>query len=345
MKYGETDMYNIKINFFRAFWGDSFLLVFNNDERTTFLIDGGVKRAFRDNMIGIIKQEYSKSNNNYIFLTHIDDDHVGGIQFLFERLIDLTNNVKSVIFNTFDFLSKFTSNVKAPLSVYINDEEGGFTSYRQGMRLENKLEEIGINLISNIIAGKQICLDGIQVTFLSPSAESLEKYESWVDVQQAAYTAAQRNDYMEPLERLNDNLFYQDESPTNASSLSLLIEFKDKKMLFLGDSIPSDVVSTLNKLGYSNKNKLNLDVVKVSHHGSKQNTSKEFLEMITCDKFLISTDGRRHGHPDKEALARIIYSQNCPELIFNYDIYNGIFSKEELQSGLFTVKLLEEVVL
>ena len=67
--------------------------------------------------------------------------------------------------------------------------------------------------------------------------------------------------------------------------------------------------------------------------------------MIECRKFLISTDGTRYGHPDKEALARIIYTQYCPELIFNYAVYNSIFTEDELNSGMFTVNMASEVMI
>lgn len=343
---GDIKVDKISIKFLKAFWGDCFLIKFNNIKKTTFLIDGGVTRAFKDNIIGILKQEYVTSLDNYIFLTHIDDDHIGGIEYYFERHVDLANNCNGIIFNTFDCLLKLAPNAKdTPPYIYINDDETGYTSYRQGKRLEQKLEENGISVISDIVSETKICLDGIQITFLSPSIESMSKYKSWKDKQEPAYTAAKTSDYMKAIEDLKDIHFCEDDSPTNSSSLSMLIEYEGMKMLFLGDSLPTDVVSALEKVGYSSEKKLKVDVVKVSHHGSKENTSHELLKMITCNKFLISTDGRRHGHPDKETLARIIYSQNCPELIFNYDIYKNIFSKEELQSGLFTVNLLEEVVL
>ena len=51
-------------------------------------------------------------------------------------------------------------------------------------------------------------------------------------------------------------------------------------------------------------NNLELDAVKVSHHGSKGNINKYFLENIICNNYLISTNGH-HKHPDFETLARI----------------------------------------
>ena len=65
--------------------------------------------------------------------------------------------------------------------------------------------------------------------------------------------------------------------------------------------------------------KLRLDAVKVSHHGSRGNTTRSFLDQIDCDTYLVSTDGSHFGHPDDEAIDRIL-DRGAPEtrLVFNY---------------------------
>ena len=139
------------------------------------------------------------------------------------------------------------------------------------------------------------------------------------------------------------NSFYEDTSPTNGSSISLLIEYKEYKLLFLGDSFPSDVTASLKQLGFSLDNKINLNVMKVSHHGSKHSTSNELLRLINCEKFLISTNGKQRHHPDKETLARIINSQCKPCFIFNYDRIRQIFTDQELASQHFDAIVKKEV--
>ena len=55
------------------------------------------------------------------------------------------------------------------------------------------------------------------------------------------------------------------------------------------------------------------------HHGSRRNLSQEIVEAVDCTRFLVSTDGSRFGHPDPDALARVIkFGGERPELIFNY---------------------------
>lgn len=96
----------------------------------------------------------------------------------------------------------------------------------------------------------------------------------------------------------------------NDSSIAFIAENKNKKILFLGDSNPNIVYKSLVKLGYSVKNPINFDCVKLSHHGSKFSITKEFLSIIKSDKFIISTNGG-HGksyHPDRATIAKIVCS-------------------------------------
>ncbi len=113
----------------------------------------------------------------------------------------------------------------------------------------------------------------------------------------------------------------RDNSVSNGSSLSFIIEYKDNKLLFLGDSHEDIIYENLSKLkvdGY----KLCFDLVKISHHGSNKNISNRLMNIIESKRFLISTDGTKHDHPNIEALSKIITNKTdaIKELIFNYDL-------------------------
>ncbi len=63
---------------------------------------------------------------------------------------------------------------------------------------------------------------------------------------------------------------------------------------------------------------MKLDAYKLSHHGSKKNNSSDLLRRVSCSTYLISTDGSYSGHPDAEALARVLVDGGSnPLLIFN----------------------------
>ena len=48
------------------------------------------------------------------------------------------------------------------------------------------------------------------------------------------------------------------------------------------------------------------DAIKISHHGSRSNTSVTLLEIIDAPIYFISTNGQKHGHPDMPVLLEIV---------------------------------------
>lgn len=123
-------------------------------------------------------------------------------------------------------------------------------------------------------------------------------------------------------EELSLNDFPEDTTAANGSSISFVLEVGGKKMLFLADSHPSVIIESL-KLHYDIKEfPLYFDLIKISHHGSILNTSKELLNLIDSDKYIISTNGNSFDHPDIETIARIVSRKtNLPRnLYFNYHI-------------------------
>jgi len=130
-----------------------------------------------------------------------------------------------------------------------------------------------------------------------------------------------KEDLAAPIEALARRDFDEDDSPANGSSIALLFECAGRRLLLAGDAHPSVIVEGLRELGYSAQSPLVLDALKLSHHGSRANTSDELLSMIRCDRYLISTNGKSFNHPDKECLARVIWAnQERPDtvLYFNY---------------------------
>lgn len=111
-----------------------------------------------------------------------------------------------------------------------------------------------------------------------------------------------------------------DQSITNGSAISFIIEYKGEKMLFLADSHDDIIKNNLQKLkesGYETK----FDIIKVSHHGSLSN-NYEWLELVDGKNYLISTNGAKHKHPDYRFLVRLIRSNTSNEktVYFNYPL-------------------------
>ncbi|WP_164002030.1 AVAST type 1 anti-phage system MBL fold metallo-hydrolase Avs1a [Pyxidicoccus caerfyrddinensis] len=113
--------------------------------------------------------------------------------------------------------------------------------------------------------------------------------------------------------------FREDRSITNGSSIALLLEFAGLRALFLGDAFPSTIADQLQLLHPSPAAPI-FDLVKISHHGSKRSTSPTLLTRLQSKTFLISTDGKKHNHPDMETLLWIAASQpKGSSLVFNHE--------------------------
>ena len=120
--------------------------------------------------------------------------------------------------------------------------------------------------------------------------------------------------------QLGDQDVLLDNSEANGSSLAMLAEYGGKRCLLLGDAHPDVIVESLKKLGASASKPLELDAVKIAHHGSRGNTTRELLDLIACKRFLVSTNGgNKYGHPDPQTIDSIIaHAGPGIELVFNY---------------------------
>ena len=88
----------------------------------------------------------------------------------------------------------------------------------------------------------------------------------------------------------------------NQNSLVFMLNYKGFRVLLTGDN-EKDGEKTLTERYGSN---LKADVLQTGHHGSKNATSKEFLDAVEPDIALISCGrNNRYGHPAGETLERL----------------------------------------
>jgi len=101
---------------------------------------------------------------------------------------------------------------------------------------------------------------------------------------------------------INDDKLYflnnKDYSNENDNSSVIYIEISNNKFMFMGDAS-----STIEKEILDKYNLLDMDVLKVGHHGSKTSSSIEFINEINPKYSIISVGkNNRYGHPNKEVL-------------------------------------------
>ena len=226
-----------------------------------------------------------------------------------------------------------------------------------------------------ILAGNTIELGGEWGTlrFLSPSASSLEEllhsvkleyarklgeappdgdfedqdkyYEMMLRFSNLRKPAVRRKNTMGAVITKDSFVRYskrdEDESSVtiaNIASLAFIWESVDgqRRILFMGDAIPSQVIPGLNAIS---EDEIPFEVIKVSHHGSKYNTTVEFSEKVNSGHFFV-TGGKMGEGPHIETIAKIAMKplpNGCQvrELHYNHSLgitlWNDLQSKTALQ--------------
>lgn len=337
---------DITLEILEAYHGDSLLIRYGTKKKVNILIDGGISRTYNRTLKNRI-QTLIKSGENIdlLVMTHIDDDHIGGIISLFQDVDIDKGIIKRIWFNSGKVISSFLNsnsiiNESRDIRLLMNDQTQ--VSVTQGQCLEDEIIKIGIQLLPILEQPEPFNIEGATLIVLSPNREGLEMLnESWeYETDTVTEVSSCKTDYDKSIEELVEkDVFKIDSSKVNKSSIAFLFEYMNKRVLMLGDSHPDVIVNSLEKLGYSKENKLKVDVIKVSHHGSSGNTNRRLLDIVICKNYIVSTNGSRHGLPNKKCLARIINS-SVEDIIFhfNYDIAQDIFTEEEKEKYNFTCK-------
>jgi hypothetical protein len=104
---------------------------------------------------------------------------------------------------------------------------------------------------------------------------------------------------------------YADRSVANLSSVVVLAKLKDgaheRTMLLTGDARGDKVLKGLEAVGLiaAPNGSMNVDILKVPHHGSSNNVEQEFFERIKAKHYVFSGDGE-HGNPERETIEMLL---------------------------------------
>jgi len=103
----------------------------------------------------------------------------------------------------------------------------------------------------------------------------------------------------------------------NLSSIVVLVdvgEGEDKKrMLLTGDARGDKILEGLALVGALDENdELEVDILKVPHHGSDNNMTTEFFERVKAKHYVFSGDGE-HGNPERATLQMLLDSRGLDD--------------------------------
>lgn len=329
------------IHFLQAGHGDAFILYCRKgDERGIIVVDGGHATTAKHNQFMAEIEEIG--DIDLMVLTHPDDDHLMGIKKYFE------NHKKDEILH----IKEIWANCAANIEINISDDASPKGAKSLSEILSTLVDDGKIVWEKDITKSYVRSLPFADIVVISPSScilhDFIERYREKIGYYNAPEGSDASTDRDKDYELSMKDLAARDkrkadlekyDDASNASSISFILRCDDFSILMLGDSFPDSIIDGLKAQGYSADNKLRIDFVKVAHHGSAANISNELLAMLDCDNFIISTNGNRYKHPDREAIANILCHPNRRyerpiNLYFNYPLEKlespkpHIFNKE-----------------
>ena len=336
-----------QVEMFPATNGDCFWVSYEKKgQNHNILIDGGTAGTFKEIRKKILSLSPDHQYIDLLVITHIDNDHIAGILKIFEDSELQNITFGDIWFNGWRHLpssgyEEFGVRQGERLSSYIDSHSFPWNSLFK--KLAVSINTSGSLPIINLD-------DDMKITLLSPYAEHLVNLQPiWREECKNAgldpsepppepkmYYGYERFGPID-VDELAKTKFISDKKEANGSSIAFLMEFKDKRILFAGDAFPDVLAKSIQViLDERNINKLNLDMFKVPHHGSKANINKNLISKVKCSRYLFSTNGTTHGHPNAEAIARVLKHGkhgNFPtELVFNYKtLYNRIWDNQGLK--------------
>lgn len=321
--------------------GDCLLLEFLGTDGKTHYIwtDGGLVKSYREFGEAVAKQLLQQGAQiDLMVVTHVDQDHIGGMLALCNDEDIPKSWIRKWWFNSGELLSAmFNEEPGSNRGISLAELDEGTRSISQGIRLEDYLRQGTAWHALPIKRYHTLSLFGAEISVLTPSTAALRRLHREWQKETSLERSLDPNDYSLSLEALFRRPERADASPVNASSISYVFEYFDKRILMLGDAWASDVVEALQTLGYTAEDPLRLDAVKLSHHASRASISSDLLDRIDCDTYIVSTDGSRHQLPHKETFARIILHPKRDtsreiQFIFNYNnpTLRKIFREEEM---------------
>jgi hypothetical protein len=315
--------------------GDALLLTWGTGtDRHRLLIDGGPAGAY-PKVSARLRGLAGDRPLDLLVLTHIDADHIEGTLLL-------TNDAELNL-----GITEYWFNGPAQVSPKLGAAQGEMLAALIGAR--------GIPL-NRAFGGAAVCVpdagplpvhrlpDGLTLTVLGPDRDALTRLgDVWLGTladdglvfaspEQAlealraraglnpavTFLSGQRSrpDITGLLQEPSRN----DTSPPNRSSIVLLAEYAGNTVLLAGDATPVTLMTGVRRLlAERGLERLELTALKLPHHGSTRNVTRELLDRLPAENYLFSSDGGKFGHPDDAAVAKcLVFGRPGSALVFNY---------------------------
>ena len=335
-----------KIHMLPASFGDSLVIEYGPDDDLKYiLIDGGPYHQF-DEIYSVLKDKLPAMKEiELLVITHVDIDHIDGIIRLINHHPQLYT-IKQVWFNNYDDL--------------VYEEPTDLLGGLQGEYLDILAKKVGLNKNPKPITihrtVDELKIDGgIVLTVVNPTQKALnklvKKWDSHLEEkglghdESEIWTELNGDHRYEPLpadllghddgtlESWSEAEYDEDKSAANRSSIAFIATYNGLSCLMAGDATSDYLEENLKTLNLLDEfGTMTVDAWKLSHHGSKKSTQDYLIKAVQTKKVLVSSDGKRYRHPDKETIAKLLTHQDKElDVYFNYTSkYNKVWGNMDL---------------
>lgn len=357
-----------------ALYGDCLVLRYPGPDgkERLWIIDGGPKNdtvdgkpftVWKDVLLPRLK-EIDKTTPLPVALgmvSHIDDDHIFGIQHVTDGLRSATPAKPAAIkfarfwFNSFDGIAGPKPTGMAPEAAQASLQSlvaeavpglaglgGGddghdhehstllMESIPQGNALASDLRALHLDgniPVNGLVVAKQgqkaFDIDGAKVTVIGPLQKRLDKLrDEWAK----ALAKPDKKARQAALQELFLPAKSLDKSFPNLSSIVVLVEVGGHKLLLTGDAFGGDIVTSWrDELGMG-AGPIKIDLLKMPHHGSIRNATQEFLTFFQADNYVFSANGK-FDNPDPPTVEAVVKLQGDRKIVLHFTNQDVTWSK------------------
>jgi len=276
----------------KAYHGDCIWIRYGDEIPVNIIVDSG-PASFSADFRGMVRKIVESDGKvDMLILTHIDDDHIKG----FERYITDGNDCtvfEKVMFN-------------AGISI-----SNGMHSPYSAANLINELKAKSVTVVSPAYKGYQEQIGKGKLTLLTPVKAATELVLDLIERETGETLHSGGTSYEDLKTIIKNDIYKKDESRTNGASIAFVLTYKNRHFAFLGDAHCEDVTEGIQHFF----NSCDMDLIKLSHHGSPHNITKQFLRTVGGDRFLLSTN----KPIDKKTIARIVDTCEYSTVYCNYE--------------------------
>jgi hypothetical protein len=313
--------------------GDCLILHYGEAPGRLILIDGGPSDTYHPHLRPRLEElrterglsDFDSLDLDMVMVSHVDDDHIHGILELAVELHEAVAAQQPVRYrigtlwhNSFDdiigndempsaaaaFAQTASVGDSGDIAGLGHDESKILASVGQGRELRDEASFLDwpLNVPADglLRAGAETrdpfdFFDPLEIVLVGPLEAEIARLQKKHD----AFLKQKGLGRSDPAAAL---AAFTDRSAANLASIVVLVRMGSKSILLTGDARGDKVLKGLEAQGLMERGgTLEVDILKVMHHGSDRNATEGFFEQVRARHYVFSGNGE-HGNPERGCL-------------------------------------------